>query len=255
MTGDPSSHTWFSGNYPSWAEARRLSRGYDEPSILEKVRHATLHVIAGRAACERDSLALPKIEYFPPLLECLLLIAAESGNRLCLLDFGGSLGSSYWQHRGFLTHLERVRWCVVEQPHFVAVGRAEIANECLCFHETIAACLEAEQPDAALLSGVLQCLEDPYGLLGSLLDRRLPFVVLDRTQFFVSDLNERITIETVHPAIYEGSYPSWFFNLGRFRDFVTRRGYEIAAEFDSWEKWVVDGDLARNKGFLLRART
>lgn len=246
-------HVWFSGNYASWAEARRLSRGYDDPSILAKVRQATLDVIAGRAACERDSLALPSIEYWPPLLECLSFVATQSQNRLCLLDFGGSLGSSYWQNRGFLTHLERLRWCVVEQPHFVAVGRAEIANDCLCFYESIAECLAREQPDAALLSGVLQSLEDPYALLGSLLDRRLRFVILDRTQFFVSDLNDRITIETVHPAIYAGSYPSWFFNLRHFRSFVERYGYETVAEFDSWERWVVDGDDAQNKGFLLRA--
>lgn len=249
-----SAHTWFSGNYPSWAEARRFSTGYDEPSILEKVRQSTLHVIAGRAACERDSLALPTIEYFQPLLDCLLFVATQSENQLCLLDFGGSLGSSYWQNRGFLTHLSRIRWCVVEQPHFVAAGRAGIANECLCFYDSIAECLDSERPDAALLSGVLQCLEDPYGLLGSLLDRRLRFVVLDRTQFFVSDLPERITIETVHPSVYEGSYPSWFFNLHRFRRFVDQCGYEVVVEFDSWEHWIVDGDAARNKGFLLRER-
>lgn len=246
-------HVWFSGTYSSWAEARRLSTGYDEPSILAKVRQATLDVIAGRAACERDSLALPTIEYSLPLLECLLFVATQSGNQLCLLDFGGSLGSSYWQNRGFLTHLSRVRWCVVEQPHFVAVGRAEIADACLCFYGSIAECLARERPDAALLSGVLQNLEDPYALLGSLLDRRLRFVILDRTQFFVSDLSDRITIETVHPAVYTGSYPSWFFNLRRFRSFVEQCGYEIAAEFDSWERWVVDGDDAQNKGFLLRA--
>lgn len=249
-----STHEWYRGNYPSWAEARRQSRGYDEPSILEKVRQATLHVLSGKAACERDSVALPCLEYSPQLLQCLQFVAAESHQQLHLLDFGGSLGSSYWQNRQFLTHLERVRWCIVEQPHFVAVGRKEIATEVLRFYDSIDACLASERVDVCLLSGVLQCLEDPYGLLRSLLGRRLRFIVLDRTQFFVADLPDRITIETVDPSVYEGSYPSWFFNLGRFRNFVDQCGYEILAEFDSWERWIVDGDPAQNKGFLLRAR-
>jgi putative methyltransferase (TIGR04325 family) len=38
------------------------------------------------------------------------------------LDFGGSLGSSYFQNKKFLDALRLVEWNVVEQENFVATG-------------------------------------------------------------------------------------------------------------------------------------
>lgn len=244
-------HIWFRGHYSSWADARKASSGYDAPAILGKVRAATLAVISGSAASERDSVALQRIEYSLPLLVSLLYVATRCHNRLELLDFGGSLGSSYWQNRKFLTKLGRVRWSVVEQRHFVEVGQADIANDVLRFYTSIDACLANERPNIALLSSVLQYLESPFDLLGEMLAKALDFVVLDRTSFFVEDLADRITVQHVHPSVYQGSYPSWFFNLPRFRRFVEVSGYRIVEEFDSWERWNVDGDAAQNKCFLL----
>ena len=59
-----------------------------------------------------------------------------------------------------------------------------------------------------------------------------------------SDLDGRIQIKNVHPAIYEGSDPSRFFSLSRFRVLVNQRGYEVAAEFNPWVNWIADGDTA-----------
>jgi putative methyltransferase (TIGR04325 family) len=247
-------HVWFRGNYASWEDARRASVGYDAPAILEKVRLSTLQVISGAAACERDSVTFDRVEYSLALLVCLLYVATRSENRLDILDFGGSLGSSYWQNRNILAHLNITRWSVVEQPHFVEVGRSEIANEVLRFYPSIDACLSRERPNMALLSGVLQNLEHPYAVMSSILSKGLDFVVLDRTQFFVEDLPDRITVEHVDPAVYEGSYPSWFLNLAKFRQFVEASRYRIVEEFDSWERWVVDESAAQNKCFLLERR-
>jgi putative methyltransferase (TIGR04325 family) len=244
-------HVWFRGRYASWGAARAASTGYDATAILDKVRLATLDVIAGRAACERDSVTFDRPQYSLPLLVCLFYVATRCGNRLDVLDFGGSLGSSYWQNRRLLEHLQSVRWSIVEQQHFVAVGQRDIATEVLRFYPTVDACLAVEGPNLVLLSGVLQYLESPYDTLRSILERRLPFVVLDRTSFFVDDLPERITIEDVDPSVYEGSYPAWFLNLARFRTFVAACGYRIIEEFDSWESWNVEGDPAQNKCFLL----
>jgi putative methyltransferase (TIGR04325 family) len=244
-------HVWFRGNYSSWDEARAASTGYDAPDILERVRAATLKVLSGTAACERDSVAFERVTYSLAVLVCLLYVATRSDNQLDLLDFGGSLGSSYWQNRHFLAHLRLRRWSVVEQPHFVDVGRAEIADEVLRFYYSIDECFAEETPNVVLLSGVLQALREPFALFGAVLSKRVPFVIVDRTQFFVDDLPNRITVEHVHPAIYEGSYPSWFLNLTGFRLFIAASGYRIVEEFDSWEHWVVDGHPAQNKCFLL----
>jgi putative methyltransferase (TIGR04325 family) len=253
-TTEPASddpHVWFRGRYASWEEARAASTGYDQPAILEKVRAATLKVVRGEAACERDSVAFDRVEYSTSLLACLLYVASRHGNRLEVIDFGGSLGSSYWQNRKMLAHLSLTRWSVVEQPHFLAVGQAEIAGDILRFEPTVDACLTACAPNVLLLSSVLQYLEDPYRSLADLLAHGVPFVILDRTAFFVDDLADRLTVETVPPEIYEASYPAWFLNLGRFRAAVDASGYTIVEEFDSWERWSVDGQAAQNKCLLL----
>jgi putative methyltransferase (TIGR04325 family) len=247
-------HVWFTGNYADWADARRASVGYDAPAILAKVRDATLAVVRGAAACERDSVAFQKVEYSLPLLVSLLYVASRSGNRLSVLDVGGSLGSSYWQNRAWLAHLDHLRWSVVEQRHFVEVGQKEIANEVLRFYPAIEECVASERPHVALLSSVLPYVEKPWDLMSAVLDTEVSFVVLDRTPFFVQDLPDRLTVENVHPSVYEGSYPAWFFNASRFRRFVETSQYRIREEFDSWESWIVDGDAAQNKCFVLERR-
>jgi putative methyltransferase (TIGR04325 family) len=244
-------HVWFRGDYSSWAEARAASTGYDVPTILAKVRAATLQVISGAAACERDSVALEQVEYSLPLLVCLLYAASRSGNQLDLLDLGGSLGSSYWQNRKFLGHLSHVRWSVVEQAHFVQVGQAEIQNDILRFYPSVDTCMSKEGPNTVLLSSVLPYVEDPFAVLSSILAKQFEFVIMDRTPFFVADLPDRITVEDVPAWIYAASYPAWFFNLPKFRRFVESSGYRIIEEFDSWESWNVDGDAAQNKCFLI----
>ena len=245
------SHEWFSGNYSNWEAALRNSTGYDAPAILAKVLAATLRVKAGEVACERDSVAFERVEYSVPLLAFLLYCASRAGGHLSMMDVGGSLGSSYWQNRKFLQHLDQLHWSIIEQPHFVEAGNAFIADQTLEFHDSIDSCILRAQPNVALLSGVIQCVEKPYELIATVLDSGVQFVVLDRTPFFVENLPDRLTVERVHPSVYEGSYPAWFFNLDQFRRFVAASSFEIFEELDSWERWTVDGDAVQNKCFLL----
>jgi len=118
----------FEGPVPSWEEARIASGGYDDASILDKVRDATLKVKHGEAAYERDSVIFPAVAYTWPLLAGLMSTAALHDGRLSVLDFGGSLGSSYFQNRAFLDTLSDVSWGVVEQRHYVACGQELLAD-------------------------------------------------------------------------------------------------------------------------------
>ncbi|MDO8590885.1 MAG: methyltransferase, TIGR04325 family, partial [bacterium] len=113
----------FSGNYKSWEEALRHSSGYDTDVILEKVKSAALKVKRGEAAFERDSVAFGKPKYVWPVLAILLWIASQKQNSLTVMDFGGSLGSLYFQHRKFLDQLNKLSWNVVEQPKFALCGK------------------------------------------------------------------------------------------------------------------------------------
>jgi putative methyltransferase (TIGR04325 family) len=229
------------GVFPSWQDALRHTSGYDSELILEKVREAALKVKAGEASFERDSVlfACPQCNF--PVVAGLLRAAVESRGRLSVLDFGGSLGSSYFQCRPFLGKLAQLRWSVVEQPRFVACGKELFQSEELRFYDSIADCLQREAPQVILFSSVLQYLEAPFAVLQQVRPETFPYVVVDRT-FFTSGSADVLTVQLVPRDIYPASYPAWIFSLQKFRRALSPP-YEVLAEFDSPEGTVGNGRL------------
>lgn len=239
----------FTGRYRNWEEAQKASSGYDSDLILTKVRDALLKVKNGQAAFERDSVLFDRIEYSWPLLAGLLWIASLNDNRLNVIDFGGSLGSSFYQNRGFLSHLRSLVWNIVEQPKFVACGKQYFEDDTLKFHRSIPECLAATRPDTILCLSVLQYMERPYDVLKSIVDHQFRFIIIDRTPFLVSGL-DRLTVQKVSSAIYKASYPAWLFSEETFLE-VLRPFYECVTDFASFDSG--DGRF-RYKGFLFRRR-
>lgn len=237
------------GVFSSWQDALRHASGYDSEQIFERVREAALKVKAGEASFERDSILFTRPQCNFPVVAALLRAAAEDRSRLSVLDFGGSLGSSYFQCRPFLGRLAQLRWSVVEQPHFVACGNELFQTEELRFYHSIADCLQAEAPQLLLFSSVLQYLEAPYAVLQQVRPETFPYVVVDRT-FFTSGSADVLTVQLVPREIYPASYPAWIFSLQKFRGALSPP-YEVLAEFDSPEGTVGNARLhADCKGFL-----
>lgn len=196
----------FEGDFATWEEASAHCTGYDADAILAKVLAATLKVKAGAAAFERDSVLFDEMEYVWPVLTGLMWVAARSGGRLNVLDFGGALGSSYFQGRPFLQSLQAMRWNVVEQPHYVDAGRKHIQDERLRFYKTIDECIAENRPNAILLSSVLQYLPDPHLVLPNLVKVSADAIVFDRTIVNRSS-RDRIYVQHVPASINSASYP------------------------------------------------
>lgn len=223
---------YFSGRYADWLAASKLAVGYDTDHILERVKKATLEVRAGTAAFERDSVLFSEIQHPFPVLAGLLRAAIEDGERqLSVLDFGGSLGSSYFQCRQFLSVLHSLRWSIIEQEHFVRCGQELFESEQLRFYFTIEECLQKETPNAALLSSVLQYMPEPYPILAKLMESGIKYLIIDRTPFSDSK-NDVITLQYVPPSIYATSLPCRIFSKEAFIAQVPH-GYEIIAQFES----------------------
>ncbi|HEX9090988.1 MAG TPA: methyltransferase, TIGR04325 family, partial [Anaerolineales bacterium] len=132
-------------------------------------------------------------------------------------DFGGSLGSTYFQNRAFLSELPGVRWNIIEQSRHVETGKVCFEDDRLHFYSEIAACLADTQPNVVLLSAVLQYLERPYTVLDQILGLPCNHVIIDRTPFWAGP-TDRLCVQTVPPSIYPASYPSWVFSRQRFQD-------------------------------------
>ena len=222
----------WSGNYPTWEAARRNSTGYDAPAILTKVVAAARLVRDGQAAYERDGVVFTEPAANESLLGVLGHAAAQSGGRLSVVDFGGALGSAYWQHRQWFKPGSTVRWGVVEQSHFVAIGRREFANEQLTFHGSIDEACAAIQPDVLLLSSVLGYLENPHDLLRAAVARGFNHILIDRTGL-IEGPTDCLTVQHVPRSVYRASYPCWFLSRDRLlrhfeADYLVRAEYTTA---------------------------
>lgn len=219
----------FFGDYRTWAEARSGSRGYDEGAILEKVRASLLKVKRGEAVYERDSMLFNEIQYSQPVLDALLSSAAENGGKLHIVDFGGSLGSSYFQNKGKLGHLKELRWHIVEQPGFVAAGKKDFEDDCLKFFPTIEAALQGMAPQFLLFSSSIQYIDDYRSILEKACSSGFRCIAFDRTPFWNEP--DRITVQKVSPRIYDASYPARILNIDSFKAFFEERGYAVSAEY------------------------
>ena len=222
---------YFSGNYSDWKTASSHATGYDAAQILEQVKQSVLKVKSGAAVYERDSVLFDKVEHSYPALAGILRAAAENGNRLSVLDFGGSLGSSYFQCRDFLSVVDELQWSIVEQEGFVRCGQENFETEQLRFFYTIEECLQHMTPNVVLLSGVLQFLESPGPVLEQLIETAIPYIIVDRTTFSEASA-DMITVQHVPPSIYPASYPCRILSRQWFLEIFQDR-YEVIADFDA----------------------
>ena len=240
----------WNGNYSNWQEAKVKCSGYDSSIILEKCKKALLKVKNGEALYERDSVVFDKIQYSWGLLAGLQKAAIENNNKLCVIDFGGSLGSTYYQNKDFLNGLN-IEWLIVEQKHFVDCGKEFFEDQILKFYHTIDECFLNHKPNVLVLSSVLQYLENPQEWINLFLKKNFEYIILDRTAFAASE-NDFITIQTVPESIYFATYPTWFFNKQKLIDkFVN---YTVVAEtYNNFTNdFVINNCLGTWSGLILK---
>ena len=225
---DSSSEAW-QGNYKTWDEALNNCLGYDNTNILISCKKSLLQVKNGTAVYERDSVIFDEIQYAWPVLAALQKCSMENGGSLDVLDFGGSLGSTYYQNKEFLSSVNPLQWSIVEQEHFVDCGRKYFEDEQLKFYYTIEEVMAKHHPHVLILSSVLQYLEHPFEWIKKFIDLNIPNILIDRTGF-ISSGDSVLTIQNVPEEIYKASYPCWFFDKNAFIN-AFLPSYNVFAEF------------------------
>jgi putative methyltransferase (TIGR04325 family) len=237
------------GEYRDWQSAIQASEGYNALNILNKVKEATLKVKNGEAIYERDSVLFDKIEYSWPLLSGLMLIAAKNNSTLKVLDFGGSLGSTYFQNKKFLDELRYVEWNIVEQEGFVPIGRDFIEDEVVRFFYTLTESItERGMPDILITSCTLPYLEQPYKVLEELTRYKIPYLIIDNTPFNRRD-NDRICQQKVPDYIYEATLPCWLLSYKEVRSVIEKQ-YNIMVEYQNDSFIYLDGHKIYYKGLI-----
>ena len=242
----------YNGNFKTWQDAVNKSAGWDKAAIFEKVSASAKLVKEGKAAYERDSVIFDKIQYAWPLLACLEHIALAD-NHLSLIDFGGSLGTTYFQNRHFLKPIASLKWHVVEQPHYVECGKHEFEDEHLKFEYTIEDVIKNESINCLLTSGAMQYFEHPVEWFEKFKNHHFKYLLFDRISFIADD--ERISVQTVPSHIYSASLPCWFFNEAEFINHFKSK-YNLIADFDSADETTLSSDNKKLywKGFFFKLK-
>lgn len=229
------------GDYKSWEDAAARCQGYDDLAIISKVAEAIGKVRRGEAAWERDSCLFYEDKYAYKICAAILRCAIQNEDqRVSVLDIGGSLGSTWFQNRKYLSDLGGLEYVVAEQDHFAAYGHDNLEDGILKFIRSTDAWENMRRFDIVLMSASLQYIRQWEEILARIRKTYPRYVILDR--LLVSD-RRRICVETVPDEIYLGSYPLVIFNRDEVPDFFGDHYRIIENDTSSVgeEAWFTDG--------------
>lgn len=241
----------YSNRFDNWLQAKGQTDGYQDPHIAKTVAAAAKKVLAGSAIYERDSVVFDHREFSFPLATALLWIASRTQGQLRVLDFGGGLGTSFFQNIPFTQWIANLEWSIVEQPSFVEQARALFVEQPLAFFTSLAEGIQAARPHLALLSSSLQYVETPYQVLREIVDARIEVVMIDRT-LFSTESSDYATQQHVPQEIFSAVIPAWIFSQHKFVEFM-QQDYRMLSEFPAFKSTAnLDRDMRnlRELGYL-----
>jgi putative methyltransferase (TIGR04325 family) len=227
----------FEGPMSSWEEAIAHSDGWDASVITEKILASALKVRDGIAEFQQDTVIRDKILYSTTIVAFLLLALALSRQkgRLDIMDFGGSLGTNYFQYRKIIKQLHETpfKWNVIELPAIAQLGLRHFANANLNFFESLDHAINelGQLPDAFLFTGSLQYVAEPLSLIDKVISSGAKLLAFDR--LLVAPTEEHaIFIQRPDPEIfYPSTYPVWCFSKDRFIEHLMSKRFILVEHF------------------------
>lgn len=221
----------FVGNYRTWAEAEKDSRGYGEQLIIDQA------LDQARLPAKPD-----RVQALWPILWAQTRIKTRG---LEVIDFGGGLGGFFRNNYQFL---EGMTWNVVEQEGFVRAGREWFEDHELNFDYRIS---DLYHVDLIFFSGVLQYLPEPHKIAQEA--REIGLVYIDRT--LVYDGPTRLVVQKNPKRRGETSYPCWIFNekelLGMFPDHELVLGFNASI---GTTETLDEGTVVYHRAYLLERK-
>ena len=238
---DKNNNLFFWGDYLSWEDAivqaeevSGIKAGYSTDAIYETT--VKWYKERVRLSEERDLLFEG-----PDNFECLssLLYVMQEVGKLNLLDFGGSLGNTYYKYKGLLDK-DKINWNIVEQEEYVRFGKENIKE--LSFWGDVDECLENQKINCVLFSGSIQYVKSPFAVMKHIFDSDVEYAIFDRIPLCINT-ESKIVNQNVPSRIYCATYPLWLINLEQLICFMKENGYE---KIYMWKKnefieWRVDG--------------
>lgn len=239
----------FRHGYKTWEAALAKAEGYDSEKITWSLLSAATKVRDRSAAYERDGVLFSEIQYSWPLLAALSLSRRESQS-LRVLDWGGSLGSSYFQNKDLLESSGcKLDWTIVEQEHMVEIGEREFRSGSLRFAKNLSE-FQRGQFDVALFASSICYVADAERVISDVKKLQPSKIIFDRTPE-ARGPEDLFGVQRVNSKIYKASYPIRSFGTGKLEGLLYPQ-YEKIAE---WESDLQPDPATTSKGYVFQRIT
>ena len=200
----------FEGPFKSWDKAKRYSRGYNDKKILEKVITAVKFCQKNKNFFERDGTVIKDKKYPKKIIN--FLNKKYKGKTLNVLDYGGSLGSFYFQNIKKLNSIKKVSWSIVEQKSYVDTGNKIFKKKKISFFNNLDFVLKKFVPNVVLFSNSLQYIKNYEKILNKIFKiSSVKHIIVDR--LIVTKNNKNLIFIQKNPKHHNyTSYPIVFFS-------------------------------------------
>jgi putative methyltransferase (TIGR04325 family) len=213
--------------YATWEDAKKNSLGYDHYFLFKKLKKIYSNTKIGLKFFERDTIIFKKLPYNKTFLNLISNINNKF-KYINILDFGGSLGSSFFLYQKKICNFD-YKWNIVEQKHIVDFGKRKLENKKFKFFYNIEQCLKYNKKNKINLfftSDVIQYLESPYNILRTATKSSVPFILIDLLANSNSS-DDKIYVQKIPKSIYLGSYPIRIFAKKKILNFMKNNGYDL----------------------------
>ena len=205
-------YKYYKGPYKKWSQAKHQSSGYNDKKILYRVRNSALIAKNSKNKFEVDSLIF-KRPYRNKFFEKILKNLSKKKS-INIIDFGGSLGSTYYRYKNIFSKKNKLQWSIIEQKSFVKIGKKEFKERNLSFYfnfKDLKLKIKNKKINIFLLSSSIQYIGNYKKIINEINSLNPDHIIFLKTP--VNLLNsDRIYIEKVPKDIYGLSYPSWVFS-------------------------------------------
>lgn len=166
--------------YNTYSEALQACSfsGYDDEEIAKTVYEKTrLH--------SDDVLFHEHLKkHHAAAYDNLIALIKELNNDVVnILDFGGACGAYYFALRKCLNHRYKLNWFIIEKKAMCKYGKRLENGELKFFEQLEVAKTRMPSIDIFNVSGVLQYVSEPYGLVNSILASNPKYILFSRMCF------------------------------------------------------------------------
>jgi putative methyltransferase (TIGR04325 family) len=213
----------------SWAKAQHAVAGYESEIAIESIIDSIQQSHA--AASGSKSLTSRDLQIISSFAIAISAAVVQSAN-VRVIDVGGAGGDYFFMFANAMPAVT-FDWVVVETPALATAITKTNLGEGRNIRWVSSLDEAGKDFDVALLSSVLQYVDDPYGLLNEVTNR-CKVMVINRIPL-TSSGTDQATVQHVRTHGRRGAYPAWFFSNNVFLNEIDKSG-------DIVSRWAVPED-------------